>query len=514
LNFFNNFGSGFPPLDAYGECRRNAAFAALDTYYKQTKAELIKNRRITDVSQSESADIDAAARDAIRCLEHAIVIIAGEKSIYKCVISPSSSHTHDEKQANNVSMEMKLALLASYSHVTSIVVDKTMDIIETVFFKDAAIAKFDTRSTFVVNDENQLPPFQTVRATASAAAAGLRILDGVRLLGPSLTKLCELSDASHVKEDDSITLAAGLCIGIHRTTVKNTAKALENLIHAIKNDPVNGEKHRPADARVAALSSDVVRAIRVISPFVAAYKSVTKRRSLSWDTNIGDNTKDIGTYAKHIMSKLLKNLSAKSMQYTKEINKTGKEKDATLSAMQEAKQGMFMVNNTYYLLEQLCIDSNHDNIDDQNDQSEHYYIEKSNWLRDMLNKSFLSEKKKYLEQWESINTHLTSVPQHEIKHQNNSSLLTLESGRLFKSRFSGFIEVFELNFSTHKSLTVADLKLRDMLREDIKKVFLSNYTQFYDRYSKLHFSKKNSDMYLKYPPSRVNDMVEHLFFVQ
>ena len=56
--------SGFPPLDSYGECRRNAAFNALDTYYKRTKAELSKLRRITDVSQSESADIDAAARDA------------------------------------------------------------------------------------------------------------------------------------------------------------------------------------------------------------------------------------------------------------------------------------------------------------------------------------------------------------------------------------------------------------------------------------------------------------------
>ena len=413
---------------------------------------------------------------------------------------------------------MRLALLASYSHVTSIVVDKTMDIIETVFFKDAAIAKFDTRA--IATDESQLLPFQTVRATASAAAAGLRILDGVRLLGPSLTKLCELSDASHVKDDPDggITLAAGLCIGIHRTTVKNTAKALENLIHAIKNDPVDGEKHRPTDARVTALSSDVVRAIRVISPFVAAYKSVTKRRSLSWDPNIGDNTKDIDIYAKHIMTKLLKNLTAKSIQYKNEIINTGKENNATATAMQEAKQGMFMVNNTYYLLEQLCIDGN--NADDDNNNknnnyepSEHYHIEKSSWLRETLDKSFQIERRKYLEQWQSINDHLTPVQQSEIKYQKDT-LLTLESGRLFKSKFSGFIEVFELNFSTHKSLTVADLKLREMLRSDVKAVFLPKYTKFYEKYSKLQFSKKHSDMYLKYPPKRVNDMIENLYFVQ
>jgi exocyst complex protein 7 len=61
-------------------------------------------------------------------------------------------------------------------------------------------------------------------------------------------------------------------------TVKNAGKALENLALAVKNDPIGGEKFRPKDARVAAISSDVVRAIRLVSPFVNAYKSVTKRR--------------------------------------------------------------------------------------------------------------------------------------------------------------------------------------------------------------------------------------------
>eukprot|EP00957_Ditylum_brightwellii_P082256 6254590-Ditylum_brightwellii.AAC.1 len=64
-----------------------------------------------------------------------------------------------------------------------------------------------------------------------------------------------------------MSVAGHLCIGIHRTTVKNCAKTLENLAKAIQNDPLDGERHRPKDARVAAVSSDAVKAIRLICPF-------------------------------------------------------------------------------------------------------------------------------------------------------------------------------------------------------------------------------------------------------
>ena len=131
----------------------------------------------------------------------------------------------------------------------------------------------------------------TVRFTASAATASLRILDGVRMLGPSLAKLCEISSSSSDKrtssgvnndrssnESSSSSLASNLCICIHRSAVKSCAKALENLASSVKNNPSDDDKNRPVDARVAAVSLDVVRAVRLISPFVNAYKSVTKRR--------------------------------------------------------------------------------------------------------------------------------------------------------------------------------------------------------------------------------------------
>ncbi len=271
-----------------------------------------------------------------------------KKSIYRCVISPTSSHNHD---SSKIPLEYKYALVASYSHVCSCVVDRVLDIIELFFIKDAGVnnkssapsvstdgnkhsssslsgtsggaapggtgmggvgaggapsnktlsiptatledtdSRKDDDSTFA----NNVP---TVRFAASAAAASLRILDGVRMLGPSLAKLCEMASssdkrasvnnsrrpqtagtgASGVKDLSTSSLASNLCICIHRSTVKSCAKALENLAHAVKHNPLDGEKNRPVDARVAAVSSDVVRAVRLVSPFVNAYRSVTKRR--------------------------------------------------------------------------------------------------------------------------------------------------------------------------------------------------------------------------------------------
>ena len=55
-----------------------------------------------------------------------------------------------------------------------------------------------------------------------------------------------------------------------------------------------------------------------------------------------------------------------------------------------------------------------------------------------MNKLFESEKGKYLAQWEALNTHLTSVEHDELEYQKNETILSLDSGRLIKSRFSGF----------------------------------------------------------------------------
>lgn len=298
--------SGYPHLDAYSDARRTIAYQSIQLFYKNLRAERKKDwdkraSRGGDIADIETGELDSSARDAVRCLEHAMVIVAGEKSIYRCVVSPTSSHTHD---SSKIPLEYKYALVASYSNVCSVVVDRVLDIIELFFVKDAALRNPTAKGSAsnagesgtglgdgdATADGTSSTDVQSVRFAASAAAAGLRILDAVRMLGPSLAKLCEMasdkmqirsnlsSAGSTISKDNATSLASNLCIAIHRMTVKNAGKALENLAIAVKHDPLDGAKFRPQDARVAAVSSDVVRAIRLVSPFVNAYKSVTKRR--------------------------------------------------------------------------------------------------------------------------------------------------------------------------------------------------------------------------------------------
>ncbi len=91
------------------------------------------------------------------------------------------------------------------------------------------------------------------------------------------------------------------------------------------------------------VSSDVVHAICVISPFASAYKSVSKRRSLPWDMNIGDGSGEMDLFVRFLIKQLLISLASKAMNY--------KNDEGFYS---QAKSHLFMMNNTFQLLELLA----------------------------------------------------------------------------------------------------------------------------------------------------------------
>uniref|UniRef100_A0A7S1GNU5 Exocyst subunit Exo70 family protein n=1 Tax=Cyclophora tenuis TaxID=216820 RepID=A0A7S1GNU5_CYCTE len=425
-----------------------------------------------------------------------MVVVAGEKNVYRSIVAPSLVIIDDE-DAPKISPFYRKACVAAYSHVVACVVDRTMDIIETVFLKEGGIGT----SSGSDKDGDKANSGLSVRFAASAAAAGLRMLDGVRMLGPSLAKLCDMpidDETVGTKHNSSnMSVASTLCIAIHRTTVKNTAKTLENLAKAIQEDPVNGMKHRPPDARIASVSSDVVRAIRLISPFMSAYKSVTKRRALPWDPNIGEEAGEMDSYVRFLIMRLLNSLQGKALNYTKDGEDDGG----------HAKSNMFMINNTFYLLQQLRAPTSREL---RKDDSEHYQLD-GQWFEGKVNAIFESEKGKYLAHWENINAHLTSVDSNGLEYQKNKNLLSLESGRLFKDRFKGFIEEFELMYAVHNRLSVIDPGLRRDMQTQVKKVFLVRYEKFYEKYSRFRFSKKNQQEYLKYPPKKVDSMINMMY---
>ncbi len=360
-----------------------------------------------------------------------------------------------------------------------------MDIIETVFLKEGCIGYASG------GGKGDAAPPLTVRQSASAAAAGLRMLDGVRMLGPSLAKLCDMQVGDGSEEQPSI--ASILCIAIHRTTVKNAARTLENLAKAIQEDPVKGSAQRVKDARVAPLTCDVVRAVRAIATFDSAYKSVSKRRQLPWDPNMGDEAGELDSFVRFLVMRLVNSLKGKALNYTKHAGDLG-----------QARSSMFMMNNTFYLRDELGPRAGNVGV------SGEYRIE-SSWFVDKVNKLFESEKNKYLGHWEVLNTHLTSVEHEDLEYQKNETILSLDSGRLIKSRFNGFNDDFERIFEEHKELCVVDPRLRDLLQKEVGGVFLPLYRVFYDKYSKIRFSKKHQNEYTKYMPFKIEEMLDHLY---
>jgi len=517
--------TGYPHLDSYGEARKSVAYASVDGYCRQlrnARKKLLPSSGSVGVSAAAHAqNVDSAARDATRCIEHTMVVVSGEKSVYRCVIAPSSAQAHDEnhdggedgKNKTFSDAHYQCAMVASYSYVVSAAVDRLLDLIEYTFLREAGCASTLGSSTGDNAGNNAAGvgggpngADMDIRAAASAAAAGLRVVDGVRMLGPSLSKLCELSslpgNSGPSPSSGETTIASALCISLHRSTVKNCSKTLENLARSIQLDPLDGPKHRPTDARVAMVSSDVVHAIRVISPFVSAYKSVSKRRALPWDPNIGEGAAEMDIFVRFLIKQLLISLAGKAQNY--------KNDEGVNPPDAQAKSHLFMMNNTFYLLELLAPNGE---FEGSGNEGENYRIN-APWFKQKLTKSFESEKAKYLTHWEILNRHLTDVDDRELNYQSNKDVLSLESGRLLKSRFSGFIEDFEQVYVVHRNFTVIDPKLRETLQGDIRRVFLSRYKMFFNKYSRIQFSKKNMENYLKYPPQKLDSLIGQLFAMQ
>jgi len=229
-------------------------------------------------------------------------------------------------------------------------------------------------------------------------------------------------------------------------------------------------------------------------------------RPLPWDPKIGEAAGEMEFFIRYLVMSLLSNLQAKAQKYTSDPD-----------LVSQAKSYLFLMNNTYYLSEQLsfnyALESSAPILRNKEEDVEgNDYKISGQWFSDQVNKLFEHSKKKYLQYWEVLNHHLTKVKDSELSYSNaEQKLLTLDSGRLLKTRFSGFNEEFEKTYALHKELTIIDPKLREKLLEEVKSVFLPKYTEFYNKYSKYQFSKKNMEDYLKYPPSKVETMMADMF---
>lgn len=109
--------------------------------------------------------------------------------------------------------------------------------------------------------------------------------------------------------------------------------------------------------------------------------------------------------------------------------------------------------------------------------------------------------------WEPINKILKKTPPIDKTKGND---LTTESRRAIKAVFQEFIDNFSLLYEEQKKWYVPNDELRDRLMDEIYKS-LPIYEEFFNKYSKVRFSKQNLFKYLKYPPAAFEDMINELF---
>ena len=98
-----------------------------------------------------------------------------------------------------------------------------------------------------------------------------------------------------------------------------------------------------------------------------------------------------------------------------------------------------------------------------------------------------------------------------LEYTKGTNVLTLESGRLIKARFSSFNTSLEEIYQHQKQFSVPDASLRTRLREEAKAIVVEPYSNFYNKYSGVQFSKKHMEQYLKFPPKAVGTMIDELY---
>lgn len=219
--------------------------------------------------------------------------------------------------------------------------------------------------------------------------------------------------------------------------------------------------------------------------------------ALPWDPNIGEEAGELDSFVRYLVMRLFNSLKGKALNYTKD----GRDDS-------QAKSNLFLLNNSFYLLEEIGPDS----VSMKAAVDKESYRIEGSWFVDKVQKLMDSEKAKYLLHWEALNTHLTAVANKDLEYQkNDANVLSHDSGRLIKQRFTGFNEDFERTYALHRKLCVIDPRLRLQLQQDVTAVFLPRYRRFHEKYTKIRFSKKHQDDYTKYHPDKIEEMLGDLY---
>ncbi|KAJ8524648.1 hypothetical protein ON010_g16469 [Phytophthora cinnamomi] len=102
-------------------------------------------------------------------------------------------------------------------------------------------------------------------------------------------------------------------------------------------------------------------------------------------------------------------------------------------------------------------------------------------------------------------------PTETLQYAKGGNILTLESGRLLKEKFSKFNDQLEELHKTQRAYVVAEVPIRQHLIRTAVDTIIPAYKAFYEKYSVIQFSRKHASKYLKYTPQAAQCLLKELF---
>lgn len=104
-----------------------------------------------------------------------------------------------------------------------------------------------------------------------------------------------------------------------------------------------------------------------------------------------------------------------------------------------------------------------------------------------------------------------AVDRKEVSFDRNVKALKLNDGRKLKAIFGSFNASLDTLQVLQADWRISSSELRENVREQLKSAILPIYTDFFNTYSTVNFSKKHMGEYLKYPPPSVEKILMSLF---
>jgi len=257
-------------LEMYGQTRKKVVLREMEQFAISVGGgDINSNSNSNSNSSNNNLEIVKMARECVGVIEHALVVLSGEKLLFKCLTDQST-------------------LTQTFSTVASAVIDFSITATEKVTNMDMNMFMQASTKTNTTTNTN---------ANDTEKPACMRILDAARFLFPVMFELTDSNESGSRRRRKSTrennnsnntinnnimhldpktkTPASQLVLTFSITLHSSTLLSLTSLASSISSSSPTAI---PVNCGIAALSSDVVKAIKMLCPFSDAYKVSERSR--------------------------------------------------------------------------------------------------------------------------------------------------------------------------------------------------------------------------------------------